>query len=605
MRTLTTRRSLGIVVIATATMLLLAAQGGAAAPPPTTTAAPTAAAAEPTLLRAALASHLTGPHFDYWLDPRNYVRERLVIQARRLYYLSTMATDPLSCEGPLAASKRRAVAAAADAAFLEMSSKFRQPEGGWRFWLDADPSHNRPQQVAMYGQVFALYALSTYAAAGVVASSAGGGGAGAGAQQQQQKAPLVRHAADARSLAHNTFDEIVARLGPDGAVEFEAYMPDFKTPLPGGMKANAVGSDGVRALGTHLHLLEALIAYRRLLLAEEQAAAAAGTTAAKTATAAILKASGWTPERRAASRSVLERAAALLLSMRQGYLVLELRDQGDARLPAPLLAADATGGQGYLPGHGVQAAFQLWDALEVLSKDGGDKGSSANVTKPAVLEFATAMLDGARMLEQQGSGVVVVAADNGGGAASSPPPASYSWLPHIYRLDRIWQLKREAERVVWVAAASPDALLSPRRSLRRRRRGAKAAAVDDEEQQQTPPPSPLPPPPQLSALHVGYQKFEAEINWWSQMEHMLALLRTAKELAAHDPQRAAYDARAADAWRLLSKRFADRKTGAFHWSVDQRTLIGEGPTSSAWKASYHSSRAMVNGIRSLCSVATE
>jgi mannose/cellobiose epimerase-like protein (N-acyl-D-glucosamine 2-epimerase family) len=581
MRPLRSLTAASAAIIGTSLLLLSlallppAAQAAAAAP-----TAAAAAAADERALRAALATHLRGPHFAYWLDPRNYVRERLVIQARRLYYLSTMASsnpDPLACEGPLPPEQRAAAALAADDAFLEMSRKFRQPEGGWRFWLDADANANRPQQVAMYGQVFALYALSTYAA------NSGGGG-------------IARHAADARALAHRTFDEIAARLSPsDGAVQYESYSPDFETPLPGGQKANAVGSDGVRALGTHLHLIEALIAYRRLLLADTAAAAVAGGAGGgsggqqKAATAA-LRALGWATERRAESRAVLERAASLLLSMRQGKIVLELRDAHDARLPASMLAADATGGQGYLPGHGVQAAFQLWDALEVLEHrgdEGEQKRQQQQLTKAAVLEFATAMLEGARELEQQG----------GGGSGGSGASSSYRWLPHIYRLDRVWQIKREAERIMSSAVeavAGGGAADAPSSSSSLPRRRQKRGSSSSGSPKAT---TPLPPPPPKAAMHVGWQAFESEVNWWSQMEHMLALLRTAKELPRGGGERRAYVERAAAAWALLSQRFADPATGAFHWSVDR-----QGPTMSAWKASYHSSRAMVNGLRSLCAV---
>jgi mannose/cellobiose epimerase-like protein (N-acyl-D-glucosamine 2-epimerase family) len=542
----------------------------AASPPPS---------AEALALRRSLAEHLRGPHFDFWLDPKHYDTDRLVIQARRLYYLSTMAmgdannANPLSCEAPpLSDAQRKAAATAADAAFLEMKEKFRQPNGGWRFWLDTDPIE-KPQQVAMYGQVFALYALSTYARA------------------------ALKHSAEARLLAHQTFDEIAARTSPEGAVARETYAPDFVSPLPGGFDQNAVGAFGVKALGTHLHLTEALIAYRRLFQRDKG-----------------MKDSdkfGWTAARSQASKQALERAAQLLLAMRQGYLVLEQRDQQDARRPAPLAAADGSRGQSYLPGHGVQAAFQLWDAAEVL----GAESDTAALPKAAVLEFSTAVLDGARELEvvskqQQASSV--------GPSASSP----YRWLPQAYKPTRAWQLVREAEQRQADAAARVAAALSPSPSSssspsspssipRKRILPLMGGLVTVETTTSSPSPLPpvvvaparLPPPPR-SALTLAHP----DVNWWTQMEHLLALLRTAKELrsssAGADPtlqaKADAYVARAADAWRLLSEKFADPKTGAFHWGVDRETLKPNGPVSDGWKASYHSSRAMVNGLRALC-----
>lgn len=582
-----------------------ASAGAAASPPPPLSE-------EGLALRRSIAAHVRGPHFDFWLDPTHYSTDRVVIQARRLYYLSRMAMGGpndggplLGCERPsLSEAQRSAAATAADAGFLEMRAKFRQPNGGgWRFFLDVDPV-DRPQQVAMYGQVFALYALSTYARAG------------------------LKHSAEARLLAHATFDEIAARTAADGAVAHESYSPDFKTPLPAGFK-NAVGANGVKALGTHLHLTEALIAYRRLFQHD------------RASSMEEQEQLGWTAERGAASKSALERAANLLLDMRQGYLVLELRDARDARRPAPLAAAGGSGGQSYLPGHGVQAAFQLWDAFEVLDaeekqqKSKSSEGAAASggavaapppaLPKAAVLEFATAVLDGARGFDVVSSKPSSAAA---GTATAGGLRPYYRWLPQAYAPTRAWQLVREAEQrqadgaralaAALAVAVSPSSSSIPRKRIVTLRVGsggggllgfansiaaAASASVSPLSSSSSSPaaaPARLPPPPR-AALTLAHP----EVNWWTQMEHMLALLRTAKELrlygSAEERMKAeGYVSRAAEAWRLLSEKFADPKTGAFHWGVDRLTLEPNGPVSDAWKASYHSSRAMVNGVRALC-----
>jgi hypothetical protein len=228
------------------------------------------------------------------------------------------------------------------------------------------------------------------------------------------------------------------------------------------------------------------------------------------------------------------------------------------------------------------------------------------------------VLDGARDLEvvskqaqQQASSV--------GPSASTP----YRWLPQAYKPARAWQLVREAEQRQADAAARLSAALSPSPSSsssspsssipRKRIVPLMGGFVTVETTTTTSPSSPpvvvaparLPPPPRSSLILA-----HPDVNWWTQMEHMLALLRTAKELRSSSSAGAdktaaqakadAYVARAAEAWRLLSEKFADPKTGAFHWGVDRETLKPNGPVSDAWKASYHSSRAMVNGLRALC-----
>jgi hypothetical protein len=147
------------------------------------------------------------------------------------------------------------------------------------------------RQIHMYAACFTLYALSTFFNA----------------------TRLVA----AFELANELFENICRRLcATDGGVFPEAYELDFDTELA--TEKNALGHlRGRRTVNTHIHLVEALTAYHAFI----------GRMDSDTA-------------RSKRSATALKLAADLVVNMKSGPRLLELRDAADARQAATNLRLD-------------------------------------------------------------------------------------------------------------------------------------------------------------------------------------------------------------------------------------------------------------------------
>ena len=76
-------------------------------------------------LRVAIADQLKGPHFNTWLYSKRFDADRLVIQARRLWYYATLLRPgALGSEGEFRAKQLEQLRIAADNAFKDIQ-KFR------------------------------------------------------------------------------------------------------------------------------------------------------------------------------------------------------------------------------------------------------------------------------------------------------------------------------------------------------------------------------------------------------------------------------------------------------------------------------------------------
>ena len=316
----------------------------------------------------------------------------------------------------------------------------------------------------MYGVAFVLNALSTY-----------------------------YHAtgnAEAGILAHATFDSIYSRRAADGGVFPEAYELDFKTELA--KPKDVLGHrKGRRSVNVHIHLVEALIAYH-----------------------ALVAASGNDTELKQRSAAALEGAAKLVVGMKAGPRLLELRDAVNATKPAQNL--DPTDEQlVFLPGHNVEATFLTNDAYDVLGKPGPGEA------------FTEEILDEAEhwMVTQGG----------------------YRWLPHII--------------------VSSDT----------------AGDTGD------------------GVWSIGKEIWQAEINWWGQMELLNALVQADKRFGGPGTKAGEkYIQRAVKTWELVSQRFVNATSGALHETLDRETLHGDGIREfGPWKACYHTTRALVRSLQAL------
>lgn len=190
------------------------------------------------------------------------------------------------------------------------SAACRLPSGGWRFSLNPASSDDK-DQVLIYGVCFVLYALSTY-----------------------YDATQSDHA---RVLANELFDNMAARLAPDGGIAPEAFEVDFITPLGGPGSADAVKNglghyNDRRSVNTHIHLLETLTAYHALVPAGVKGTA-----------------------RQARSAQAVKAAADLIVAMKDGPRLVELRDLGDATKPASNLRKPQAGSNSQTDGEKVKS----------------------------------------------------------------------------------------------------------------------------------------------------------------------------------------------------------------------------------------------------------
>ena len=97
---------------------------------------------------------------------------------------------------------------------------------------------------------------------------------------------------------------------------------------------------------------------------------------------------------------------------------------------------------------------------------------------------------------------------------------------------------------------------------------------------------------------IGREPWQAEINWWGQIELVNALVHADKGYGGPGTKAGnKYIQRAAKTWELVSQRFVNSTSGALHETVDRKTLIGDGINEfGPWKACYHTTRALVRSL---------
>jgi cellobiose epimerase len=187
-------------------------------------------------IRGELRDFLLGGFATYWGDESHYDPDHALMQARRLWYFATMAQpNVLGCEPGPTTAQQAALRDGANRAFAALKT-YR--ETAWRWSKDDD-------QTNLYLEAFALFGLSVYY----------------GLSQN----------GEAKQLADETYREIMQHRAKAGGYFPEAFAPDFQTPLD---RKNALGNQpDLRALNTHLHLLEAISAYYELVRPGEPAVA--------------------------------------------------------------------------------------------------------------------------------------------------------------------------------------------------------------------------------------------------------------------------------------------------------------------------------------------
>jgi mannose/cellobiose epimerase-like protein (N-acyl-D-glucosamine 2-epimerase family) len=107
------------------------------------------------------------------------------------------------------------------------------------------------------------------------------------------------------------------------------------------------------------------------------------------------------------------------------------------------------------------------------------------------------------------------------------------------------------------------------------------------------------------AWRIGDKDFEAEINWWAQMELFNALVHADQRLGGPDGSAGdKYIERAMHTWQLVATRFVSPSTGALYETLEHRVqdanyFQGQGEGFGKWKASYHSTRALIRSLQAL------
>ena len=102
------------------------------------------------------------------------------------------------------------------------------------------------------------------------------------------------------------------------------------------------------------------------------------------------------------------------------------------------------------------------------------------------------------------------------------------------------------------------------------------------------------------AWSIGTAIWEAEVSWWVQMELLNALVHADQRLGGPGRSGDEYIQWAAEVWQLVSSRFVEPKTGALYQALNYNLQpLNNGATFGQWKASYHSSRAMVRSLQAL------
>jgi mannobiose 2-epimerase len=161
---------------------------------------------------------------DRWGRCRGPVPKRLVIQARALWFFSRLSRSPHGTSDHLAA-------AAHGYAFLR-DRMWDREFGGFYWETDASGRHVTAPGKHLYGQAFALYALSEYARAS--------------------------GCAEAASLADWLFGLLEAHAHDPGYGGYrEHFERDWSSP-PADTRGYLGVTPDIKLLNTHLHLMEAL-----------------------------------------------------------------------------------------------------------------------------------------------------------------------------------------------------------------------------------------------------------------------------------------------------------------------------------------------------------
>jgi len=170
-------------------------------------------------------------NFDIHGEPNGKTTKGLVTQARMVWFWARMARAGL--DGP--EFERADYLAAAEHGFRFLGDRLRDADHGGYFWeVDRTGTERLRPNKHLYGQAFALYALSEY----------------------------YRAAGDAEALelADRLFDTLERRAHDHqhgGYHEF--FTPDWQPVAPG--ERAYMGIAGVKLMNTHLHLMEAMTAY--------------------------------------------------------------------------------------------------------------------------------------------------------------------------------------------------------------------------------------------------------------------------------------------------------------------------------------------------------
>ncbi|MGM0488978.1 MAG: AGE family epimerase/isomerase [Planctomycetota bacterium] len=170
-------------------------------------------------------------NFDIHGDPNGKTTKGLVTQARMLWFWSHMARA--GADGPK--FKRPDYLAAAKHGYRFLHRRLRDAEHGGYFW-EVDQRGVEPLRPNkhLYGQAFALYALSEY--------------------------HLATGNKQALELAHQLFATLERRAHDRRHGGYHEYFtPDWK-PVPPDEPVY-MGLAGVKLMNTHLHLLEAMTTY--------------------------------------------------------------------------------------------------------------------------------------------------------------------------------------------------------------------------------------------------------------------------------------------------------------------------------------------------------
>jgi mannobiose 2-epimerase len=177
-------------------------------------------------------------------EPNGKSEKGLVTQARMLWFWSRLARSGAA----QSSYSREQLLAAADLGYRFLREKMWDPENGGFYWeVDRSGDQKAETRKHVYGQTFALYALSEYYLA-------------------SRKPEVLDFAADLFQLLEaKAHDETYG-----GYVEF--FNADWTTP-PADARLLLEGEAGWKLMNTHLHLMEALTTFyeaSRLPLARER-----------------------------------------------------------------------------------------------------------------------------------------------------------------------------------------------------------------------------------------------------------------------------------------------------------------------------------------------